>query len=136
MADKAMGEMIAARRKEKGMTQKELAERMNVTDKAVSKRERDTAYPDIGSVLGLAELLTGKRRVPARLADLILKAIPLGVTAAVAAQIGERIRSMAPRRWVSSWPASRFVVKEEVKGAAFIFRNAAELKKVLSRKAR
>ena len=37
----SMGEMIAARRKELGMTQKELAQQMNVTDKAVSKWERN-----------------------------------------------------------------------------------------------
>lgn len=52
-----MGEIIAARRKELGMTQKELAAKMNVTDKAVSKWERGLALPDINSVPQLAEVL-------------------------------------------------------------------------------
>ena len=41
------GNMIAARRKELGFTQKELAERLHVTDKAVSKWERGINFPDI-----------------------------------------------------------------------------------------
>ena len=38
---KTMGQTISEARKAKGMTQRELAEHMNVTDKAVSKWERD-----------------------------------------------------------------------------------------------
>ena len=41
------GNMIAARRKKLGFTQKELAERLHVTDKAVSKWERGINCPDI-----------------------------------------------------------------------------------------
>ena len=37
LKQKTMGETIAARRKERGMTQLELAREMGVTDKAVSK---------------------------------------------------------------------------------------------------
>ena len=36
MEKQSMGELICARRKERGMTQKELALQMHVTDKAVS----------------------------------------------------------------------------------------------------
>ena len=36
MSNKTMGETISLLRKEKGMTQSELAEKMNITDKAVS----------------------------------------------------------------------------------------------------
>ncbi|MFM1629730.1 helix-turn-helix domain-containing protein [Streptococcus mutans] len=43
-------------RKEKGMTQLELAEKMRVTDKAVSKWERDLSFPDINSIPKLAEI--------------------------------------------------------------------------------
>ena len=57
MKDKSLGKMIAELRKEKGMTQLDLANKMGVTDKAVSKWERDLSYPDIGSFPHLAEIL-------------------------------------------------------------------------------
>lgn len=41
MDTKTLGAVIASLRKERGMTQLELAEKMGVTDKAVSKWERD-----------------------------------------------------------------------------------------------
>ena len=40
MKKQTLGMMISSLRKEKGMTQLELAEKMGVTDKAVSKWER------------------------------------------------------------------------------------------------
>lgn len=48
--------MISSLRKDKGMTQLELAEKMGVTDKAVSKWERDLSFPDINSIPKLAEI--------------------------------------------------------------------------------
>ena len=57
MSNKNLGEMISSLRKEKGMTQNELAEKMNVTDKAVSKWERNLACPDVNSIPKLAEIL-------------------------------------------------------------------------------
>ena len=57
MSNKNLGEMISSLRKEKGMTQSELAEKMNVTDKAVSKWERNLACPDVNSIPKLAEVL-------------------------------------------------------------------------------
>lgn len=51
-----LGEMIASLRKEHGMTQLELATKMNVTDKAVSKWERDLSCPDVNSLPRLAAL--------------------------------------------------------------------------------
>ena len=57
MKDRTLGRMIAELRKEKGMTQADLAEKMGITDKAVSKWERDLSYPDITSVTKLAEIL-------------------------------------------------------------------------------
>ena len=41
MVNKTLGEMISSLRKEKNMTQNDLASKMNVTDKAVSKWERN-----------------------------------------------------------------------------------------------
>lgn len=63
------GKFIFELRKEKGMTQKELAEKLMVTDKAVSKWERCLSLPDISLLLPLSkifdvtvtELLSGKR---------------------------------------------------------------------------
>lgn len=57
MKKESFGNMVAALRKEKGMTQLELAEKMGVTDKAVSKWERDLSFPDVSSIPKLAELL-------------------------------------------------------------------------------
>ena len=54
---KTLGTMISSLRKDKGMTQLELAEIMGVTDKAVSKWERDLSCPDINSIPKLAEIL-------------------------------------------------------------------------------
>ena len=54
---KTLGAMIAELRKQHGMTQLELAEKMGVTDKAVSKWERDLSCPDINSLPNLAEIL-------------------------------------------------------------------------------
>lgn len=54
---KTLGMMIAELRKSQGMTQLELAEKMGVTDKAVSKWERDLSCPDINSLPKLAEAL-------------------------------------------------------------------------------
>lgn len=57
MKKQTLGNMIAALRKEKGMTQLDLAEKMGVTDKAVSKWERDLSCPDVSSIPKLAEIL-------------------------------------------------------------------------------
>ena len=52
------GGFIAALRKEKGMTQAELARELSVTDKAVSRWERGQGFPDIHSLEPLARLWT------------------------------------------------------------------------------
>ena len=57
MEKNTFGSMVAELRKEKGMTQADLAEKMGITDKAVSKWERDLSYPDIASIPRLAEIL-------------------------------------------------------------------------------
>ena len=70
-----LGAFLAARRREKGWTQKELAARLYVSDKAVSKWERGLSAPDVGLLLPLAqalevsvtELLKGERVAPSPL---------------------------------------------------------------------
>ena len=51
------GAFLAQLRKEQGLTQKELAERLFVSDKAVSKWERSQSLPDVALLLPLAEEL-------------------------------------------------------------------------------
>ena len=51
-----LGEKIAQLRKDKNMTQSELAEKMCITDKAVSKWERNLSSPDIRTIKKLAEV--------------------------------------------------------------------------------
>ncbi len=55
-ADK-LGIFITQRRKELGLTQATLAEKIHVTDKAVSRWERGIGLPDIGNIEALAEAL-------------------------------------------------------------------------------
>ncbi len=57
MKKQTFGAMLSTLRKEKAMTQLELAEQMGVTDKAVSKWERDLSFPDVSSLPRLAEIL-------------------------------------------------------------------------------
>lgn len=52
-----IGRFIAERRKEQGLTQSQLAERLNVTDKAISKWETGRGLPDAASMLPLCKLL-------------------------------------------------------------------------------
>lgn len=56
----AFGRFLAQLRREKGMTQKELAATLYVSDKAVSKWERGLSVPDISLLVPLAELLQGR----------------------------------------------------------------------------
>ena len=57
MQQETFGEKVARLRKEKQLTQANLAAIMHVTDKAVSKWECDVAYPEITSLPLLAESL-------------------------------------------------------------------------------
>lgn len=52
-----IGKFIQLKRKEKGLTQKELAQKLNVTDKAVSKWERGLGCPDVSILEVLAQEL-------------------------------------------------------------------------------
>lgn len=54
---KKFGVFIATVRKEQQMTQAELAKKLQVTDKAVSKWERGLGFPDINTIEPLADAL-------------------------------------------------------------------------------
>ena len=56
MEAKTMGSFIAALRRASGMTQKELAEKLNVSDKSVSRWERDDGAPDLSLIPVIAEI--------------------------------------------------------------------------------
>ena len=93
MNEQTLGTTIAALRKKKGMTQLELAQQLGVTDKAVSKWERDLSCPDVNTLPKLAETLgvsvdqlmqtkikskeAGKKWE--HILDLVLKALPLAM---------------------------------------------------------
>lgn len=70
MDNERFGAFVAQLRKEQRLTQKELADRLNVTDKAVSKWETGKGFPDVklleplAQALGvsLVELMQGKRQ--------------------------------------------------------------------------
>ena len=63
------GRFIAARRKELGLTQRQLAEKLSVSDKTISKWECGGGLPEVGLMLPLCgelgvtvnELLAGRR---------------------------------------------------------------------------
>jgi len=56
MERRTIGGFIAALRKANGMTQKALAEQLNVSDKTVSRWERDEGAPDLSLIPVLAEI--------------------------------------------------------------------------------
>lgn len=105
MTIKSMGDIICALRKEKGMTQKDLADMLNITDKAVSKWERNIAFPDTATIPKIAEIfgvsveeLMNAKSIPENrrkgapyLLNIILKAVPtaMGIAVIVSSLLGE-----------------------------------------------
>lgn len=79
MEKKTIGGFIAALRKANGMTQKDLAERLNVSDKTISRWERDDGAPDLAAIPAIAEifgvtcdeLLRGERKSPTERSEAI-----------------------------------------------------------------
>ena len=57
MDAKKTGKFIAEKRKERNMSQRELAQYLNITDKAISKWERGLSFPDITILIPLSEVL-------------------------------------------------------------------------------
>lgn len=73
MDSKKTGQVIAERRAELALTQKQLAERLNISDRTVSRWERGVGFPDLSLLepladaleLSVVELLRGERIAPA-----------------------------------------------------------------------
>lgn len=57
MNQESIGKFIAACRKEKGLTQVQLSEKLNITNRAVSKWETGKSCPDASIMLELAIFL-------------------------------------------------------------------------------
>lgn len=105
MTNKSMGDIICTLRKEKGMTQKDLADMLNITDKAVSKWERNIAFPDTATIPKIAEIfgvsveeLMNAKSIPGNrrkgtpyLLNVILKAVPtaMGIAVVVSSLLDE-----------------------------------------------
>lgn len=95
------GAFVAQRRKEQNMTQRELAERLNVTDKAVSKWETGKGFPDVklleplSQALGssLVELLQGERQESEQMA--------ISEVGAVVSQAMEQSQKITARRYLN-----------------------------------
>lgn len=92
------GTLIAAARKEKNLTQRELAAALHVSDRAISKWERGAGFPDISLLepladaldLGVLDLLRGERGMEPEPEITVRQALAL-----LARQARERTR----RRW-------------------------------------
>ena len=54
---KKTANLISNARKEKGITQKELAEKLHISDRTVSKWERGAGFPDVSILTELADIL-------------------------------------------------------------------------------
>lgn len=111
-----IGAIIRAQRKEKGLTQNELAKLLTVSDKAVSKWERGTGCPDV-SLLGrlsdalgvnIAELLEGelgeREAVGGNLKKLLFYVCPVCgniITAEASASVaccGKKLEPLEPKK--------------------------------------
>ena len=102
----AFGNFLYELRKEKGMTQQELAEKLNITNKAVSKWETGEAFPETAQLVPLAdifgvtvdELLRGKRSAEKSTGEgSIDSAVPVSEQAAPAPETVRTKRRLSKR---------------------------------------
>ena len=105
------GRLIAQARKERGLTQRQLAERLHITAKAVSKWETGVSAPDVGLLIPLAEelglsateLLEGRRmavpedRSPEQVEDIVKSALTYSEQSP-AEKAGPGLRRLRSRR--------------------------------------
>lgn len=101
----AFGNFLYLLRKERSMTQQELADRLGITNKAVSKWETGEAFPETAQLVPLAdifgvtvdELLRGERAAYA--ADEASQAAPMSVQNVSGTQSEETMPEGDPRAW-------------------------------------
>ena len=117
--DKAKtGALISAARKEKNLTQRELAAALHVSDRAVSKWERGAGFPDISLLepladalgLGVLDLLRGERG---------LLAMGIAILLAILATAGVFTRIFA-RQITAEIPATVYSQEGEAVGEATV----------------
>lgn len=102
MDQKVFGAFIAQLRKEQNMTQSQLAEKLHVTDKAVSKWETGRGLPDLGNLetlaevldVTVAELLSCKKQ-----AEPVMQAEEVKAVLDQAFELAEYKRKEARRKW-------------------------------------
>lgn len=111
MDNQKFGEFVAELRKEKRMTQKELAAQLFVSDKAVSKWERGQSMPGVELLIPLAEilgvtvteLLKGEHIREEKQMD--IREVEILVTRSVQLTVEERNASKARRlKWAKIYP--------------------------------
>ena len=95
------GALIAARRKELGLTQKELSELLHISDRTVSKWERGAGFPDVSLLEPLADALD------LSILDLIQgeqqeEAVTEVTLRSVIASIGQHVRKTTRQQLVSA----------------------------------
>ena len=103
MNNEKMGKFICDMRKSQKLTQKDLAEKLKITDKAVSKWERGISCPDISLLVPLAqalgvttsELLNGEKGVqPEKTKDAIVEETLLYSSKSTTQKL-ERVKNIA-----------------------------------------
>lgn len=109
-----LGSFVSQLRKEKGLTQRELAEKLYTTDKAVSKWETGTSIPDVAMLVPLAQVL-GVTVTELLQGERITRDMPLAETetlvqAAVTVNNGETDAWKRPQMWVMLCLAVAMVV--------------------------
>lgn len=115
------GSFVAQLRKERGLTQKELAQRLHVTDKAVSKWETGRGFPDLKLLeplaqtleVSLVELLQGERTSSPTLSveeagQVAARAIS-GCSGGSAPPRRSSASSFCCRTWFTASPSSTFI---------------------------
>ena len=122
------GSLITARRKELGLTQKELAEKLHISDRTVSKWERGAGFPDVSLLEPLADtlgfsvldLIEGERQETA---------VTEVTVRSVISAIGHHVRKTT-RQQIVTWIAEGFLLVM----SAFILLAIADSTGLLSQK--